>query len=72
MTGEVTGNALAVRATYGLLSKCWRSNEQAPRVGEKVEPGCGRQVNVHDVIIPVGIAGALQKLKTPFSSKRHK
>jgi len=59
MTGEVTGDAPAVRATYELLLKYWESNDQVPRVGEKVEPwlrqtGLFSEVNAHEVILPLG------------------
>ena len=77
MTGDVKGDAPAVRTAYSMLCKYCESNGQVPRVGEKLESwlrqaGSFSEVNAHEVIIPLGIAGALQKPKTPFSSKRYK
>jgi hypothetical protein len=59
MTGEVTGDAPAVRETYELLLKYWESNRQVPRVGERVEPwlrqtGLFGEVNIHEVVLPFG------------------
>ena len=59
MTGEVTGDAPAVRATYGLLRKIWEYADHEPRVGDKVEPwlresGSFSEVNVCKVILPIG------------------
>ena len=59
ITGEVVGDAPAVRTMYGLLCKVWESNGQDLRVGEKLESwlwqtGSFSEVIVHGVIVPVG------------------
>jgi len=70
VTGEVMGDAPAVRTTYGLLRKCWEYAGHDPRVGEKMEAllretGSFSEVNVREVILPFGnpspaTAGAAQ------------
>jgi len=69
-TGEVTGDAPAIRATHALLRKFWDYTNHEPRVSDKVEPwlretGSFSEVNVHKVILPYGnsssaTAGAAQ------------
>ena len=59
LTGEVVGDAPAVRATYALLCTVWGSNGQDLHVGEKLESwlwqtGSFGEVNVHGVIAPMG------------------
>jgi len=59
VTGDVTGDAPAVRTAISLLYKSWESNGQDPRAGEKIESwlrqaGSFSEVNVHEVIMPVG------------------
>jgi len=70
VTGEVTGDAPAIRATHVLLRKIWEYANHEPRVGEKVESwlretGSFNEVNVRKVILPFGnspsaTAGAAQ------------
>ena len=59
MTGDVKGDAPAIRAAYSMLCKYWESSGQVPRIGEKLGPwlrqtGSFSEVNVREVIIPVG------------------
>jgi len=59
ITGEITGDAPAVRAALVLLCKYWDPSGQVPRVGGKLESwlrqaGAFGEVNVHKVITPVG------------------
>ena len=70
VTGEVTGDAPAIRATHALLRKSWEYANHEARVGDKVESwlretGSFSEVNVHKVILPYGnsssvTAGAAQ------------
>jgi hypothetical protein len=58
-TGDVTGDAPAVRTAIGLVCKAWESNGQDPLVGEKLESwvrqtGSFGEVNVHEVVLPLG------------------
>ncbi|KAI0252111.1 S-adenosyl-L-methionine-dependent methyltransferase [Lactifluus subvellereus] len=57
--GEVKGDANAVRSAIGLVYKYWESNGQVLAIGSKLEPwlhetGAFSQMNVHEVIAPVG------------------
>jgi len=61
LTGEVTGDAPAIRAIHASFRKCWedKNANYEPRVGDKVEPwlretGSFGEVNVHKVILPYG------------------
>jgi hypothetical protein len=59
ITGEVTGDAPAVRAGFSLLHKFWESNGQIPEVGAKLESwlqqmGTFSEVNVHKTIALLG------------------
>ncbi|KAI9451385.1 S-adenosyl-L-methionine-dependent methyltransferase [Russula earlei] len=63
VTGEIKGDAPAVRAAFGLLCKYWESNGQVPRVSVELESwlrqtGAFSEVNVHEAVAPVGNAGA--------------
>jgi hypothetical protein len=59
ITGEVEGDAPAVRATYGLLVKYWETSGGDARFSEKLEStlresSAFSEVNVHEVVAPVG------------------
>jgi len=59
VTGEVEGNAPAVRAAYELVIKYWETNGGDARIGGKLEStlretGAFSEVNVHEVVAPVG------------------
>jgi hypothetical protein len=59
MDSEVKGDANALRSAIDLLSKYWESNGQVLAIGSKLESwvqeiGAFSQVNVHEVIIPLG------------------
>ena len=59
LTGEVMGDAPAVRKIYALLCKVWGSNSQGLRVGEKLEfwlwqTGIFSEFSDHGVIAPTG------------------
>ena len=59
MTGDVKGDAPAIRAAYSMLCKYWESGGQVPRIGEKLDPwlrqtGSFSEVNVRGVIVLVG------------------
>jgi len=59
VTGDVKGDVPAVQTSYRLLCEYWESNGQVPRVGENLESwlrqtGSFSEINVHEVIIPVG------------------
>ena len=56
ITGDVKGNAPAIRRAYELLCEYWESNG---RIGENLEPwlrqtGSFSEINMHEVIVPVG------------------
>ena len=56
ITGDVKGNAPAIRRECELLCEYWESNG---RVGENLEPwlrqtGSFSEINMHEVIVPVG------------------
>ncbi|KAI0252110.1 S-adenosyl-L-methionine-dependent methyltransferase [Lactifluus subvellereus] len=59
MDSEVKGDANAIRSAIGLFCKYWESNGQVVAIGPKLESwlhetGAFSQVNVHEVIAPVG------------------
>jgi hypothetical protein len=59
MTGDVKGDAPAIRAAYSMLCKYWESHGQVPRIGGELEPllrqtGAFSEVNVREIIIPAG------------------
>ena len=59
MDREVKGDANAVRSAIDLMCKYWESNDQVLATGSKLESwvqetGAFSQVNVHEVIAPVG------------------
>jgi len=59
VTGEVEGNAPAVRTAFGLLVKYWETSGGDARIGGKLESalremGAFSEVNVHEVVTPLG------------------
>ncbi len=80
LTGEVTGDAPAVRAGISLLHKYWESNGQIPEVGAKLESwlqqtGTFSEVNVHEAIALIGnssseSAAAQNLVQQPADPKR--
>jgi hypothetical protein len=59
VTGDIKGDAPAVRMAYRILCEYWESNGQVPRVGENLESWLRQtdsfsEINVHEVIIHVG------------------
>ncbi|KAI0297747.1 S-adenosyl-L-methionine-dependent methyltransferase [Russula brevipes] len=62
VTGEIKGDAPAIRTAYELLCKYWESNDQIPRISSMLESwlqqtGVFSEVNVHQDIAPVGNPG---------------
>jgi hypothetical protein len=63
VTGEIKGDAPAIRTAYELLCKYWESNDQIPRISCMLgswlqQTGVFSEVNVHQGIAPVGNPGA--------------
>ena len=77
MTDDVKGDAPAVRAAYSMLCKYWESNDQVPRVGEKLElwlrqAGSFSEVNVHEVIIPIGNRWCAAEAQDPVQQQEER
>ena len=56
------------------MCKYWESNGQVPRVGEKLEPwlrqtGSFSEVNVHEVVIPVGNRWSTAEAQEPVQQQ---
>ena len=74
MTGDVKGDAPAVRAAYSMLCKYWESHGQVPRIGEKLEPwlrqtGSFSEVDVREIIIPVGNRWSTAEAQDPVEGQ---
>ncbi|KAH9080341.1 S-adenosyl-L-methionine-dependent methyltransferase [Lactarius deliciosus] len=59
VSGEIQGDALAVRTGFELVCKLWESNGQVPAVGSNLrswlrQTGTFSEVNVHEALATVG------------------